>query len=344
MSVAISGNVGPAYRCAHAGYELLKIQHSKANEETTMASRKVIITCAVTGAIHTPSMSPHLPITPQEIADAAIEAAEAGAAVVHLHARNPQDGRPDQSPEAFDPFLKVIKQRSNCVVNITTGGAPTMSVEERLRPAAHFAPEVASLNMGSMNFGLYPMIPRVKEWKFDWEKPYLEGSRDRIFKNTLQDIENILTTCAGNGTRFEVECYDIGHLYTLRHFADRGVIKPPYFIQSVFGILGGIGPHPEDVMMMKRTADRLFGDEYRWSVLGGGRNQMPIAAMAAAMGGNVRVGLEDSLWIGPGKLAKSNAEQVANVRKIIEGLGLEIASADEAREILQLKGGDKVNF
>ncbi|BAT61694.1 3-keto-5-aminohexanoate cleavage enzyme [Variibacter gotjawalensis] len=309
-----------------------------------MASRKVIITCAVTGAIHTPSMSPHLPITPQEIADAAIGAAEAGAAVVHLHARNPQDGRPDQSPEAFEPFLKVIKQSSNCVVNITTGGAPTMSVEERLRPAAHFKPEVASLNMGSMNFGLYPMIPRVKEWKHDWEKPYLEGSRDRIFKNTLQDIENILTTCANNNTRFEIECYDIGHLYTLRHFADRGVIKAPYFIQSVFGILGGIGPHPEDVMMMKRTADRLFGDEYRWSVLGGGRNQMPIAAMAAAMGGNVRVGLEDSLWIGPGKLAKSNAEQVTNVRKIIEGLGLEIASPDEAREILQLKGGDKVNF
>ncbi len=314
------------------------------NKETKMASRKVIITCAVTGAIHTPSMSPHLPITPQEIADAAIGAAEAGAAIVHLHARNPQDGRPDQSPEAFEPFLKVIKQRSNCVVNITTGGAPTMSVEERLKPAAHFRPEVASLNMGSMNFGLYPMIPRVKEWKHAWEKPYLEGSRDRIFKNTLQDIENILTTCADNSTRFEVECYDIGHLYVLRHFADRGVIKPPFFIQSVFGILGGIGPDPEDVMMMKRTADRLFGDEYRWSVLGGGRNQMPIAAMSAAMGGNVRVGLEDSLWIGPGKLAKSNAEQVANVRKIIEGLGLEIASSDEAREILSLKGGDKVNF
>jgi uncharacterized protein (DUF849 family) len=307
-------------------------------------SRKVIITCAVTGAIHTPSMSPHLPITPEEIADAAIGAAEAGAAVVHLHARRPEDGLPDQSPEAFAPFLQVIKQRSDCVVNITTGGAPTMSIEERLRPAAHFKPEIASLNMGSMNFGLYPMLARFKEFKHAWERPYLEGSRDRIFKNTFADIEHILTTCAENGTRFEVECYDIGHLYTLAHFAERGVIKPPFFVQSVFGILGGIGPHPEDVAHMKRTADRLFGSEYHWSVLGAGRNQLPIAAMAAAMGGNVRVGLEDSLWIGAGKLARSNAEQVTKARQIIEGLGLAIASSDEAREILELKGGDRVNF
>jgi uncharacterized protein (DUF849 family) len=309
-----------------------------------MPSRKVIITCAVTGAIHTPSMSPHLPVTPQEIADAAIGAAEAGAAIVHLHARDPQDGKPDQAPEAFAPFLKVIKQRSNCVVNITTGGAPTMSIEERLRPAAAFKPEVASLNMGSMNFGLYPMLNRFKEFKHDWERPYLEGSRDRIFKNTFADIEHILTTCAENGTRFEVECYDIGHLYTLAHFVDRGVVKPPLFVQSVFGILGGIGPHPEDVAHMKRTADRLFGDQYRWSVLGAGRNQLPIAAMAASMGGNVRVGLEDSLWIGPGKLAESNAQQVTMARQIIEGLGLEIATPDDAREILQLKGGDRVEF
>jgi uncharacterized protein (DUF849 family) len=298
----------------------------------------------VTGSIHTPSMSPHLPITAQEIADAAIGAAEAGAAVVHLHARDPKDGRPDQSPEAFAPFLKVIKQRSNCVVNITTGGAPTMTVEERVKPAATFKPEVASLNMGSMNFGLYPMLERQKEFKHEWERPYLEGSRERIFKNTFADIEYILTTCANNGTRFEIECYDIGHLYTLRHFADRGVVKPPFFMQSVFGILGGIGPHPEDVLHMKRTADRLFGDQYRWSVLGAGRNQMAIAAQAAAMGGNVRVGMEDSLWIGPGQLAKSNAEQVTRARQIIEGLGLEIATADEAREILELKGGDKVGF
>ena len=301
--------------------------------------RKVIITCAITGSIHTPSMSPHLPITASEIADAAIGAAEAGAAVVHLHARDPKDGRPDQSPEAFAPFLKVIKQRSSCVINITTGGAPTMSIEERVRPAATFKPEVASLNMGSMNFGLYPMLARQKEFKHDWEKPYLEGSRERIFKNTFADIEYILTTCANNGTRFEIECYDIGHLYTLRHFADRGIVKPPFFVQSVFGILGGIGPHPEDVMMMKRTADRLFGDEYHWSVLGAGRNQLPIAAQAAAIGGNVRVGMEDSLWLGAGKLAKSNAEQVTKVRQIIEGIGLSIASANEAREILSLKGG-----
>jgi uncharacterized protein (DUF849 family) len=306
--------------------------------------RKVIITCAVTGAIHTPSMSPHLPITPEEIADAAIGAAEAGAAVVHLHARRPSDGLPDQDPKAFAPFLRVIKQRSNCIINITTGGAPTMSIEERLRPAHHFAPEVASLPTGSMNFGLYPMLARFKDFKHAWERPYLEGSRDRIFKNTFADIEHILTSCAENGTRFEVECYDIGHLYTLAHFAERGVIKPPFFVQSVFGILGGIGPHPEDVAHMKRTADRLFGSEYHWSVLGAGRNQLPIAAMAAAMGGNVRVGLEDSLWIGAGKLAESNAQQVTKARQIIEGLGLDIASSDEAREILELKGGDRVNF
>jgi uncharacterized protein (DUF849 family) len=307
-------------------------------------ARKVIITCAVTGAIHTPSMSPHLPITPQEIAEAAIGAAEAGAAIVHLHARDPQNGKPDQSPEAFAPFLKVVKQRSNCVINITTGGAPTMLVEERVRPAAHFKPEVASLNMGSMNFGLYPMLDRFKEFKYDWERPYLEGSRDRIFRNTFADIEYILTTCAENGTRFEIECYDIGHLYTLAHFVDRGVIKTPLFVQSVFGLLGGIGPHPEDVLHMKRTADRLFGKDYQWSVLGAGRNQLPIAAQAAAMGGNVRVGLEDSLWSGPGRLAESNAQQVRLARQVIEGLGLEIASPDDAREMLSLKGGDRVNF
>jgi uncharacterized protein (DUF849 family) len=307
-------------------------------------NRKVIITCAVTGAIHTPSMSPYLPVTPDEIIDAAVGAAEAGAALVHVHARNPKTGQPDQSPEAFEPFLKVIKQRSNCVINITTGGAPTMLVEERLKPCAHFKPEVASLNMGSMNFGLYPMLNRFKEFKHDWERPYLEGSDDRVFKNTFKDIANILTTCAENGTRFEIECYDIGHLYTLAHFVDRGLVKPPFFVQSVFGLLGGIGPHPEDVAHMKRTADRLFGDDYHWSVLGAGRHQLPIAAMAVAMGGNLRVGLEDSLWLGPGQLAKSNADQVRAARKIIEGLGLEIATPDDAREQLQLKGADKVAF
>jgi len=308
------------------------------------ASRKVIITCAITGAIHTPSMSPYLPVTPEEIADAAVEAAEAGAAIVHLHARDPNTGQPDQRPEAFQPFLGVIKQRSNAVINITTGGAPTMLVEERVKPAATFKPEVASLNMGTMNFGLFPMLNRFKTFKHEWERAYLEGSRDRIFRNTFADIEYILTTCAENDTRFEVECYDIGHLYTLAHFVDRGLIQPPLFVQSVFGILGGIGGHPEDVMQMKRTADRLFGDQYRWSVLGAGRNQMQIAAMSAAMGGNVRVGLEDSLWIGPGQLAESNAQQVRLARQIIEGLGLAIASPDESREILALKGGDRVDF
>jgi len=303
-----------------------------------------MITCAVTGAIHTPSMSPHLPITAAEIAEAAIGAAEAGAALVHVHARNPADGRPDQSPEAFEPFLKVIKQRCDAVINITTGGAPTMTIEERLRPCTYFKPEVASLNMGSMNFGLYPMLARHKDFKHAWEKPYLAESEDRIFKNTFKDIAGILTACAENGTRFEIECYDIGHLYTLAHFVDRGLVKPPFFVQSVFGILGGIGAHPEDVAHMKRTADRLFGDAYQWSVLGAGRNQLPIAAHAAAMGGNVRVGLEDSLWAGPGKLARTNAEQVAKVRQIIEGLGMEIATPADARKTLALKGADRVNF
>jgi uncharacterized protein (DUF849 family) len=307
-------------------------------------SNKVIITCAVTGSIHTPSMSPHLPVTAEEIADAAVGAAEAGAAIVHLHARDPKDGRPDQSPKAFEPILKSIKQRSGCVLNITTGGSATMTIEERVSPAATFKPEVASLNMGTMNFGLFPMLARFKNLKYEWEHEYLEGSRSRMFKNTFADIEYILRTCSENNTRFEIECYDIGHLYTLAHFADRGLVKAPFFVQSVFGILGGIGGHPDDVMHMKRTADRLFGDNYRWSVLGAGRNQMPIAAMSAAMGGNVRVGLEDSLWLGKGKLAESNAAQVKQVRQIIEGLGLEVASADEARDILELKGGDKVGF
>jgi uncharacterized protein (DUF849 family) len=307
-------------------------------------SQKVIITCAVTGAIHTPSMSPYLPVTPEEIAEAAIGAAEAGAAIVHLHARDPITGKPDQSPEGFEPFLKVVKQRSNCVINITTGGAPWMKVEERVKPAAVYKPEVASLNMGSFNFGLFPMLQRFKEFKHPWEREALEGSRDLIFRNTFKDIEYALNALSEADTRFEFECYDTGHLYNLHHFLERGLVKPPLFVQTVFGILGGIGPHPDDVLHMKRTADRLFGDQYRWSVLGAGRNQLPIAAMAAAMGGNVRVGLEDSLWIGPGRLAESNAQQVQRARQIIEGLGLEIATPDEARDILSLKGGDRVAF
>ncbi len=308
------------------------------------AQGKVIITCAVTGAIHTPSMSPYLPITPDEIAEAAIGAAQAGAAIVHLHARNSKDGSPTQDPAVFKQFLPKIKSASDVVINLTTGGSPAMTVDERLRPAAELKPEVASLNMGSMNFGLYEMIGRTKEFKYDWEKPYLAGSDERIFKNTFRDIQKILEICKENETRFEIECYDIGHLYTAAHFLDRRLIKPPLFIQSVFGIRGGIGPHPEDVLHMKRTADRLFGDAYHWSVLGAGRNQMFIAAMSAVMGGNVRVGLEDSLWLGRGQLAKSNAEQVAKARRILEELGLAVASPNEAREMLKLKGGRNVGF
>jgi uncharacterized protein (DUF849 family) len=307
-------------------------------------AQKVIITCAVTGAIHTPSMSPYLPVTPEEIADAAIGAAKAGAAIVHLHAREPKDGRPTQDPKMFMRFLPKIKAASDVVINLTTGGAPTMTIEDRLQPALQLKPEVASLNMGSMNFGLYEMIPRVKEWKHDWEKPYLAGSDDRIFKNTFKDIAHILESCSNNDTRFEIECYDIGHLYTAAHFLDRGLVKPPLFIQSVFGIRGGIGPHPEDVLHMRRTADRLFGDQYQWSVLGGGRNQMYIATQSAVMGGNVRVGLEDSLWIGKGQLAKANADQVAKIRRILEELGLEVATPEDARKILKLKGKNNVNF
>jgi uncharacterized protein (DUF849 family) len=308
------------------------------------ANSKVIITCAITGAIHTPSMSPHLPVTPDQIAEAAIGAAEAGAAIVHLHARDPANGRPDQSPEAFGRFLSRIKQASGAVINLTTGGAPYMTVQERVKPAETFKPEIASLNMGSMNFGLFPMLGRFKNFEHEWEPVALENSRDLVFRNTFKDIEFVLGVLSGAGTRFEFECYDTAHLYNLAHFLDRGLVKPPLFVQTVFGILGGIGPHPEDVMHMKRTADRLFGAQYKWSVLGAGRNQLPIAAQAAAMGGNVRVGLEDSLWAGPGKLAQSNAQQVRAVRQIIEGLGLTIATPDEAREMLALKGADRVAF
>ena len=308
-----------------------------------MAKGKVIISCAVTGAIHTPSMSPHLPVTADEIAEAAIGAAEAGAAIIHLHARNPQDGRPDQNPDLYEPFLKIIKQRSDAVLNITTGGHPSMALEERLRPATRFAPEVASLNMGSMGFGLFPMLNRYKDWKHDWEPATLEASRDLVFKNTYKDIEGLLELLTPLGTRFEFECYDTSHLYNLAQFLDRGLVKAPLFVQTCFGILGVIGSHPDDVSHMKRTADRLFGDQYEWSVLGAGARQMSIVAMAAAMGGNVRVGLEDSLWAGPGRLAETNAEQVATARSIVESMGLSVATPDEARQILDLKGGDRTN-
>ena len=305
---------------------------------------KVIITCAVTGAIHTPSMSAYLPVTPEEIIAESLAAAEAGASILHLHARNPKDGRPDQSPEAFAPFLSRVKQSTEAVVNITTGGSPYMSVKERVAPAEKYQPELASLNMGSMNFGLFPMLKRFKAFKHEWEHTHLEGSRDLVFRNSFQDIEYVLETCYGNGTRFEFECYDISHLYNLAHFADRGLVKAPFFVQSVFGLLGGIGPHAEDVMHMKRTADRLFGDAYRWSVLGAGANQFRIATQSATLGGNVRVGLEDSLWAGKGELASSNAVQVEKVRRIIENLGLQVATPQEARDILGLKGGDQVAF
>ena len=286
-------------------------------------------------------MSPYLPITAEEIAEAAVGAAEAGAAIIHLHARNPTDGRPDQNPDLFEPFLKVIKQRCDAVINLTTGGHPSMTLQERLRPVTRFQPEVASLNMGTMGFGLFPMLGRYKDWKHAWEPATLEASRDLVFKNTYKDIEDLLALLTPLGTRFEFECYDTSHLYNLAHFLDRGLVKAPLFIQTCFGILGGIGSHPDDVMHMKRTADRLFGDQYEWSVLGAGAKQMSIVAMAASMGGNVRVGLEDSLWGGPGKLAQTNAEQVTSARQIIEGMGLSVATADEARAILALKGGDR---
>ncbi|MBW7921005.1 MAG: 3-keto-5-aminohexanoate cleavage protein [Rubellimicrobium sp.] len=305
--------------------------------------RKVIISCALTGAIHTPSMSPYLPVTPEQIIAEGRRAAEAGAAILHVHARDPQTGRPDQSVAAFGRILPALKA-TGAVINITTGGSPFMAVDERVKPAAHFAPELASLNMGSMNLGLYPMQARHPHLAQEWENEHLENSRDLVFRNTFKDIEFVLASCLGNGTRFEFECYDIGHLYTLRHMVDRGKVGDMLFIQSVFGLLGGIGSDPEDVQMMRRTATRLFGDGYQWSVLGAGASQLRIGAMSAAMGGHIRVGLEDSLWVGPGEPATSSADQVARVRLILDGLGMDIATPDEARAMLGLKGGDQVNF
>ena len=309
-----------------------------------MPSNKVIISCAVTGSIHTPSMSPYLPVSAQEIAAAALGAAEAGAAIVHLHARDPETGKPVHTPEDFEPFLRVIKQSSDVVINLTTGASPYMPVEYRVRPAEVWKPEVASLNMGSMNFGLFPMLKRFKTFKHAWEPEMLEASHDLVFRNSFKDIRYALDTLNPTGTRYEFECYDTSHLYNLHYFWSEGLVQAPLFIQTCFGLLGGIGSHPDDVMHMKRTADRLFGDNYRWSVLAAGQAQMKVAAMAASMGGHVRVGLEDNLWIGRGQLAGSNAEQVTRVRQIIEGLGLQVASPDEARSILSLKGADAVGF
>ena len=308
-------------------------------------SRKFIITCASTGSIHTPTMSPHLPLTPEDIADQSIAAAEAGAAILHLHARDPKDGRPTPDPDVFMQFLRPIREGCDAVINITTGGGHGMSLDERLAAPLRIRPEMTSLNMGSMNFGLFPMLARYDEFRYEWERAHLENSRDFIFRNTFKDIEHILEVLGeGCGTRFEFECYDIGHLYNLAHFLDRGLVKPPLFVQSIFGILGGIGADPENVTHMRQIADKLFGDEYLWSVLAGGRHQLPLVTMSAAMGGNVRVGLEDSLYAGKGRLATSNAEQVTIIRRILERLSLEIATPAEAREMLALKGADQITI
>jgi uncharacterized protein (DUF849 family) len=313
--------------------------------QPSKSARKVIVTCAVTGSVHTPSMTPHLPITPDDIARESIEAAEAGAAVIHLHARDPKDGRPTPDPDVFMQFLPRIKQTTNAVVNITTGGSLGMSMEDRLAAPLRAKPELCSLNMGSMNFGLFHVTEKITQWKHDWERQYVEKTKDLIVSNTFAQIERFIRELGhGHGTRFECECYDVGHLYTLAHFLDRKLLEPPLFVQTIFGIMGGIGPHPEDLMHMRRTADRLFGAEYHWSILAAGRHQINLATMGAVMGGNVRVGLEDSIYLGPGRLAKGNAEQVRKIRTILEELSLGIATPDEARAMLRLKGGDKVGF
>jgi uncharacterized protein (DUF849 family) len=308
-------------------------------------SNKVIITCAVTGSVHTPSMSPHLPITPDEIVAASVEAAEAGASIIHLHARDPRDGRPTPSADVFGEFLGRIKQQTDAVVNISTGGSNGMTHQQRLEAAKRFSPEVASLNMGTMNFDYTAAAERVTTWRNDWEKDYVATSGERIAVNTPGFIETVIHELGeGEGTKFEFECYDVGHLYMLAHFADRGLIQPPFFVQGIFGILGGIGPDISNLTHMVQIADHLFGEDYYLSVIGAGRHQMNIAAVSLAMGGNVRVGLEDSLYIGKGRLAQSNAEQVAKVRRIAEELSFEIATPDEARAILKLKGGSSVGF
>lgn len=307
-------------------------------------AKKVIITCAVTGSIHTPSMSPYLPVTPEQITHEAVAAANAGASMLHLHAREPDTGKPSPSPELFAQFLPRIKQQTDAILNITTGGGLGMTLDERLAAAKWAQPEVASMNMGSINFNISGAGDRIARFQHDWEKPYLDSTRDLVLSNTFAQIERCMRELGDLGTRFEFECYDMSHLYTLAHFADRGIVKPPFFTQCIFGIMGGMGADPENLMHMKATADRLFGDDYYLSVLAVGRHQMPFVALSAILGGNVRVGLEDSLYIGKGKLATSNAEQVARIRRILEELSLEIATADEAREMLQTKGGGNVAF
>lgn len=308
-------------------------------------AKSVIITCAVTGGIHTPSMSPYLPVTPAQIVSDAIAASEAGASIIHLHARDPKDGRPTADPDVFMEFLPVIKQGCNAVVNISTGGGLGMSLDERLAAANRASPEMASLNMGSMNFGIFPMLEKYRDFQHEWEPAFLEMTRDFIFRNTFRDIEFVLRTLGDDhGTRFEMECYDLGHLYTVAHFVDAGLIKPPFFIQMIYGILGGAGAEIDNLVHMHNVADRLFGDDYEWSVLAAGRHQIPFGTTAAVLGGNLRVGLEDSLFIGKGELAESNADQVAKIRRIVEDLSLRVATPEETRERLQLKGGDAVAF
>jgi uncharacterized protein (DUF849 family) len=307
-------------------------------------SDKVIITCAITGSIHTPTMTPHLPITPDQIAAEAIAAAEAGAAMLHLHARNPETGKPDQNPELFKQFMPRIKQSTDAILNITTGGGLGMTLDDRLAPTKALKPEVCSMNMGSMNFNISGAGAKITEWKYDWEKPYLDMTKDFILSNTFAQIERAMNECAGQGTRFEFECYDIAHLYNLAHFVDRKIVEPPFFIQGVFGILGGIGPEPEHVMHMKSTADRLFGDDYLFSALAAGRHQMRLVTLSALLGGSVRVGMEDSLYLGKGQMATSNAQQVAKIKRILEELSLTVATPAEAREMMQTKGGDNVGF
>lgn len=304
---------------------------------------KVIITCAVTGSIHTPSMSPYLPITPEDIARESIAAAKAGASILHLHARDPQDGRPAFDPAIYRQFLPKIHAATDAVINITTGGAITMTLDQRLAAAIDVSAEMASCNMGSINFAIFPVLDKLNAFKHEWERDYIEGTRRTIFRNTFGDIEDVFERLGrAHGTRFEFECYDVGHLYNLKHFVDRGLVKGPIFLQFVLGVLGGIGPDPENLVHMKRIADKLFGQTYQWSVLGAGRHQMPLITQAALMGGHVRVGLEDSLSIGKGQLAKSNAEQVSLIRDVLTRLGLDIATPSEARQILGLKGRDKV--
>ena len=311
------------------------------DKPSTSASNKVIVSCAITGAIHVPSLTPHLPVTPSQIAENAIGAAKAGAAIVHLHARDPEDGRPTPDPEVFSRFLPEIRAASDVVINITTGGGHGMSLEERTAAARRFQPELCSLNMGSMNFGLFPMLDRIGDFRYEWEPDYLEMTRDFIFKNTFKDIESIVCDLGVGGTRFEFECYDVGHLYNLAFLLEKGIVEPPLFVQTVFGILGGIGTHPEDLLHMKRTADRLFGDEYVWSVLAAGRHQTPLVTQGATLGGNVRVGLEDNIYLARGVLAESNAQQVEKISRILDELSLETATPDEARQKLGLKGPDR---